>query len=331
MNKEWSSVMDAITDLHVVVIGDVMIDSYAWGAVDRVSPEAPVPIIEIDKTEDRLGGAANAALNCRALGAKVTLASVIGKDLTGEKILGLCEKEGIESSLIMQSEERRSTKKTRILSHDRQVMRLDQEDKQELSIKEEHKFIEKVLKFLQIEKPDVVIFEDYNKGVLKENVIDKIINHCQLLSIITAVDPKKKNFLAYRGVTLFKPNLKELKEGLNLPALLPEKEELYEAHQLLKSHLEHQISLFTLSEYGMFYAENETAYWTPAHQRKIRDVSGAGDTVISVATLVYAASKDMKKAIEIANLAGGLVCEYVGVRPIDKLQLINSINQIKIK
>ncbi len=330
MFADLDEVWQQMEQLHVVVIGDVMIDSYAWGAVDRVSPEAAVPILEIDYTEDRLGGAANAALNCSALGAKVTMATVIGDDDNGNKILEFCEAAAIETSLIQKSATRRTTRKTRILSHQRQVMRLDEEDTTELSTKDEHAFIEKVLKFLQIEKPQVVIFEDYNKGVLKENVIQKIINHCKLLNIVTAVDPKKKNFLAYKGVDIFKPNLKEIKEGLKNYTITPESSSLIKAHQQLKAELNHQISLITLSEHGMFYAQEEQSKLTPAHARTIRDVSGAGDTVISVAAMWYAISRNMEQAMEVANIAGGLVCEYVGVVPIKKEKLIESINQLKI-
>lgn len=328
--QDLEDIWGQIKDLHVVVIGDVMIDSYAWGKVDRISPEASVPIIEIESTEDRLGGAANAALNCKSLGAKVTVASVIGDDYYGEMMISLAQHAGLETTLLQKSNQRTTTRKTRILSHHQQVMRLDQEDASPLSIREEHSFIEKVLKFLQIEKPQVVIFEDYNKGVLKENVIDKIINHCRLLNIVTAVDPKKDNFLAYQGVTLFKPNLKEIKEGLNNYSILPDSKSLLQAHKSLQEQLNHQISLITLSEHGMFYADHENHALIPAHPRKIRDVSGAGDTVISVAAMWYAITQDMEQSMKVANLAGGLVCESVGVVPIQIEELKKSIQYLNL-
>lgn len=327
---DLEGIWDKMKDLHVVVIGDVMLDSYAWGKVDRVSPEASVPIIEIESTEDRLGGAANAALNCKSLGAKVTIASVIGNDYHGDLMISLAQHAGLDTSLLQKSEHRITTRKTRILSHHQQVMRLDQEDIAPLNTRDEHSFIEKVLKYLQIEKPQVVIFEDYNKGVLKENVIDKIIHHCRLLKIVTAVDPKKDNFLAYKEVTIFKPNLKEIKEGLQHYSILPEAASLLLAHQSLQKHLNHQISLITLSEYGMFYAEEEKSVLIPAHPRKIRDVSGAGDTVISVAAMWYAVTLNMEQAMKVANLAGGLVCESVGVVPIQLEELKKSVQHLKL-
>lgn len=330
MQNKAKETLKKIQELHVVVIGDIMIDSYAWGSVDRISPEALVPIVELFQRDSRLGGAANAALNCISLGAKVTLASVIGKDIKAEKVLALCEEEGISTDLIMQSEERLTTEKTRILSNKQQIMRLDEESKHELSTKEEHPFIEKVLKFLQIEKPDIVLFEDYNKGVLKENVIDKVIKHANRLGIITAVDPKKKNFLTYKHVTIFKPNFKELKEGLAWASLNHNLNDYQKAHEKLYAFLGHKISLFTLSEHGMYFQDKEQFKWIPAHKRKIKDVSGAGDTVISVAVLWYAATKNMEVAMEVANLAGGLVCESVGVMPISQEKILNNIHQIKL-
>lgn len=329
MQNKAKEILKEIQDLHVVVIGDIMIDSYAWGSVDRISPEAAVPIVQLFQRDSRLGGAANAALNCISLGAKVTLASVIGNDEKAKRVLNLCKEEGIFTDLIIQSNERLTTEKTRILSNNQQIMRLDEENHHDLSTKEEHPFIEKVLKFLQIEKPDIVLFEDYNKGVLKENVIEKVINHANRLGIITAVDPKKKNFLSYKNVTIFKPNFKELKEGLGFAGLKHNIENYKKAHKELYAILKHQISLFTLSEHGMYYQNQDEGKWIPAHKRKIKDVSGAGDTVISVAVLWYAITKNMEEAMKVANLAGGLVCEEVGVMPISQDKILNNIHQIK--
>jgi rfaE bifunctional protein kinase chain/domain len=215
-HTELQKVFDDMDSLHVVVIGDVMLDNYSWGNVDRISPEGPVPIVSLTRRESRLGGAANVALNCRALGAKVTLASVIGDDSEGVTLVKLAAEAGIDTHLIMKSWRRPTTTKTRILSRNQQMMRIDDEVTDELYTEEEHPFIDAVLKYLQRIKPQVVIFEDYNKGVLKENVIQRIAAHCKEIGIITAVDPKKKNFLAYKDVTIFKPNLKEVREGLNL-------------------------------------------------------------------------------------------------------------------
>jgi rfaE bifunctional protein kinase chain/domain len=325
---EIKDIFEKMNSLHVVVIGDVMLDNYWWGNVDRVSPEAPVPVVALHKRESRLGGAANVAVNCRALGAKVTLASVVGDDAEGQTLVRLSLDAGIDTSLIMHSWRRPTTTKVRIIARNQQMMRLDDEVTDDLYVEEEHPFIDKILKFLQLHKPDVVIFEDYNKGVLKENVIRKVVMHCNEIGITTAVDPKKRNFLAYRDVTIFKPNLKELREGLNLPIEQVTVAEMNEAHNKLYAHLHHKITFVTLSEKGVYYGDGFNSTIIPSHIRSIADVSGAGDTVIATASIVYAITKNELLMAEISNLSGGLVCEEVGVVPINKEKLMLETDRI---
>lgn len=320
--EELNKLFSDIDHLHVVVVGDVMLDNYWWGDVDRISPEAPVPVVTLKKRESRLGGAANVALNCRALGAKVTLASVVGNDADGKQLKEMAAQEGIDTTLVMLSNERITTTKTRVMSRSQHILRMDDEMRDELTVKEEHPFIDKLLKFLQMQKPDVVIFEDYNKGVLKENVIERTIRHCNELGAVTAVDPKKINFLAYKGVTIFKPNLKEVREGLNMPLPAVHKPAMDEVHAVLQKHLGHTITFVTLSEKGVYYG-NSNSEIIPSHLRNIADVSGAGDTVIATAAIVYALSKDAAVMAQISNIAGGLVCEEVGVVPINKQRLMD--------
>lgn len=311
--------------MKIIVVGDIMLDTYLKGDVERVSPEAPIPIVLIREKDFRAGGAANVAVNCKALGAEVVLAGTIGKDENGSCLLELLKDAGIDISLVQQTTERETTTKTRILSRNQQMIRFDAENESLLPLRLEHDFIDNVLKFLQIEKPDALIFEDYNKGLLTENVIQQIIRHCKILNIPVAVDPKKQNIFAYREVTVFKPNLKEIREGLNISLQLLTLKELQEAHLQLKEKLAHKISLITLSENGVFYDDSEHSAVLPSHKRNIADVSGAGDTVIAVATMVYACTKDIIQMALWANLAGGLVCEKAGVVPIDKQQLIKEI------
>lgn len=319
--QEIKELFEGMNELHVVVVGDVMLDNYWWGDVERISPEAPVPVVNIKKKESRLGGAANVALNCKSLGAKVSLAAVLGKDTDGDLLIQLANEAGLETGMLMQSETRKTTTKTRVLSRNQQMIRLDDEQTDELSTKEEHPFIDLVLRMLQREKPQVLIFEDYNKGVLKANIIQRITAHCKELGIITMVDPKKHNFLAYREVTIFKPNLKEVREGLGLSLQEVSLAELHEAHQKIKEQLNHQITFITLSEKGVFATDGEEEFIRPSHIRNIADVSGAGDTVIATAALVYNLTKDIRLMAAIANIAGGLVCEKVGVLPVDKAEL----------
>jgi rfaE bifunctional protein kinase chain/domain len=329
MNKaELLELFERMQEMHVVVVGDVMLDNYWWGEIDRISPEAPVPIVALKKRESRLGGAANVALNCRALGAKVTLASVVGEDKEGAILFQLAKDNSINTDLLMPSTHRPTTTKTRVISRSQHMMRLDEEITDDLYIEEEHAFIDKVLRFLQIEKPDVLIFEDYNKGVLKENVIKRISQHCKEIGIVTAVDPKRKNFLSYQDVTIFKPNLKEVKEGLNLLLEQVGEEELRDVDKQLKDILGHTVTFITLSEKGVFYNDGASSAIIPSHIRNIADVSGAGDTVIATAALMYAITKDARLMAEISNLAGGLVCEQVGVVPIDKKTLEQEALQV---
>lgn len=318
---------DDMQQLHVVVIGDVMLDNYRWGVVERMSPEAPVPIVTVKKRDNRLGGAANVALNCIALGAKVTLASIVGDDNDGLILEQLANDAGIDTTLLVKSHYRPTTTKTRIIVDDKHMMRLDEEICDDLTTAEEHPFIDMVMRYLQIEKPQVVIFEDYNKGVLKENVIDKITAHCNHLGMVTTVDPKKKNFLAYKNVTVFKPNLKEVREGLDMDVATVSKDELDAAHSTLHSALKHDVTFITLSEKGVYY-HNTSSEIIPTHKRDIKDVSGAGDTVIATASVIYALTKDAALMAQVSNIAGGLVCEHVGVVPIDKQQLLQECERL---
>lgn len=320
--EELTKLFKNMSRLHVVVVGDVMLDNYWWGDVERISPEAPVPVVRLKKREARMGGAANVAMNCKALGAKVTLASVVGKDHEGHMLRDMAEQEGIDTSLLMLSSERITTTKTRVMSRSQHILRMDDELNEELSTKDEHPFLERLLKYLQIQKPDVLIFEDYNKGVLKENVIARTIAHCRELGMVVAVDPKKDNFLAYKGVTIFKPNLKEVKEGLNISLGTINKQTMDKVHKELKAALQHDITFVTLSEKGVYYG-NSSSEVIPSHLRSIADVSGAGDTVIATAAMVYTLSKDPVIMAKISNIAGGLVCEEVGVVPISKKRLMD--------
>lgn len=332
MNKaDLNKIFDDMSDLHVMVVGDVMLDNYWWGNVERISPEAPVPIVSLDRRESRLGGAANVAINCRALGATVTLASVVGDDAEGESLIRMAEDAGIETDLIMKSYRRPTTTKVRILSRNQQMMRLDDETTDDLYTEEEHPFIDMVLRYLQRVKPQVLIFEDYNKGVLKENVINRITAHCNEIGIITAVDPKKKNFLSYKDVTLFKPNLKEVREGLNMSLEHTGLKDLNAVHNKLNEVLNHKITFITLSEKGVFYNDGDTSGIIPSHIRDIADVSGAGDTVIATAAMVYALTKNVHLMAEVSNLAGGLVCEDVGVVSIKKDKLLKESELVLCK
>lgn len=310
------------TQIRVAILGDVMLDTYWWGSVDRISPEAPVPVVALKRKELRVGGAANVALNTVSLGAKTTMISVIGADADGEQLVQLLSEKNIDTQYIKTASNRVTTNKTRVMSRNQQMMRLDAEITTDIDTATEDLLLEQVKHCIDTQQPQVLILEDYNKGVLTTRIIKEVIALCKAKGVVIAVDPKKKNFLAYQGVTIFKPNLKEVKEGLNLAVDTIDLSSLKQIHEALQQHLQHEVSLITLSEKGVFYQDTNSHRIIPTHIRNIADVSGAGDTVIAVTALCYAATKDMHLAAEMANIAGGLVCEEVGTAAINKERLL---------
>ena len=312
----------SFAEIKVAVVGDVMLDTYWWGHVERISPEAPVPVVALDKKEVRIGGAGNVALNLAALQSQVTVISVLGDDDNGKTLTQLFNQNNINTNYLITSEKRITTNKTRVISRDQHMMRLDTELISDIDAIDEDVLIKKIEQYILQEKPSVLIFEDYNKGVLTEKVITKAIELCKKHHVITTVDPKRKNFFNYKGVDIFKPNLKEVKEGLNLLIEDINETSLKNIHEALHKQLQHAVSFITLSEKGVFFHSNDSLQLIPSHNRYIADVSGAGDTVIAVASLVYASSKDMQLAAEVANIAGGLVCEEVGTAAINKEKLL---------
>jgi rfaE bifunctional protein kinase chain/domain len=330
-DKSFSDLFDSFQHTKIGVVGDIMLDTYWWGNVDRISPEAPVPIVSLQRKETRVGGAANVALNLRSLGAPTTLFAVIGKDAEGAELIELLKKEGINTNYIYASDNRITTNKVRVMGRNQQMMRLDHEHTNDISTLEEDKLLASFIEYVEKEKPSLIILEDYNKGVLTERVISSLLAYCKQKDIPTSVDPKQKNFLAYKGCTIFKPNLKEVKEGLKLEIGAVNLENLGKIHTALAANLQHEISFITLSEHGVYFASKNTQQLIPTHIRSIADVSGAGDTVIAVASLAYASTKDMLLAAEMANIAGGLVCELVGTAPINLDALKAEVKKLLVK
>lgn len=301
----------------MLVIGDVMVDAYLWGRVDRISPEAPVPVVQVTRRSARLGGAANVALNARALGAKAIVATVVGDDENAGLLARLLGEQELTPMGIVRSPARRTTVKTRVISGHQHVVRVDEEQEDDLAAADEDLLIARVSGIMRSEKPAVIVLEDYNKGVLTERVIEGILRLAKQLNVPVAVDPKKRNFLAYHGATLFKPNLKELREGLKTEIDPTDMTSVRAAVQQLEERLGNRLSMLTMSEHGAYIHGEGEEHHTLAHKRKIVDVSGAGDTVITVAALALAQGLPPRSIVELSNLAGGLVCEEVGVVPLD--------------
>lgn len=324
----YKDLFDKFNGLQILVIGDVMLDAYVMGKVNRISPEAPVPIVSLENEDARIGGAGNVALNLLALGAKPIICGVIGEDTSGDKLLNLFEKNGISTDGLVKSMVRKTTVKTRVISNKQQLLRIDSESTFPLLESEEIKLNNTIQNIIN-QGVDGIIFEDYNKGVLTDSVIQNTIKIAKEKDIPTAVDPKKENFLSYKGVSLFKPNLKELKEGLNLNFDFNSNKDLFEKGiEVLEEKLQNEISFVTLSENGVFIKNQTEKYYVPAHMRSISDVSGAGDTVIAVATLCLISGASTKQIAEISNLAGGLVCEKSGVVSISKNDLLKEVSEL---
>lgn len=328
MPPDFDQLFADVSKLKVVVIGDVMLDTYWWGHVDRISPEAPVPVVAVTKKEKRIGGAANVALNVQSMGANVAILTVLGSDEDGAQLLQLLKENNIDTRYILESKKRITTNKIRIISRNQQMMRLDAEHTDDIDTSDETILLNQVERYITSERPDIVIFEDYNKGILTQHVIQHTIRMCSDKNIPTAVDPKRKNFFSYQNVTLFKPNLHEVFTSLNI---IPEEVSgalLSDIHEQLKGRLKHRVSMITLSEKGIFFQEEDNKNIIPSHRRNIADVSGAGDTVIAVASLIYAATKDIYLAAEVANVAGGIVCEDVGTVAINKVKLLEECKDL---
>ena len=316
--------LQRVNEITALVVGDVMLDAYLIGHVNRISPEAPVPIVDVQQRERRLGGAANVVKNLIALGAKVEVAAVIGSDEAGDEIKRILERLQVGTAALVTDENRPTTIKTRVISNGQQLLRVDEEMASDIEPELESAVIAACTEVLHAQKIDVVIFEDYDKGVLTNNVIASVLSTCQNLGIRTAVDPKFRNFRSYKGVSLFKPNFKELQEGLGIAIHKGSDSSVAQAVKQLCETLKPELAMVTLSERGVCFASSQQGIpfqRIPAFEREITDVSGAGDAVIAVASVLLALDVSAWQIAAIANLAGGLVCEKVGVVPVDLIKL----------
>ena len=319
--ENLNGLFEEFCNKKILIIGDVMIDAYIFGKVSRISPEAPVPVVDVFQKTNRLGGAANVALNIKSLGATPVLCSVIGNDESGFEISQLLFKEGMTTEGLIPGINRKTTRKYRIIGNSVQMLRIDEEDAHPLTPKEEEQFLVHIRKILDNEDIHVVVFQDYDKGSITPSVIEFMTKWAKEHHIPVVVDPKKRNFSLYQGVTLFKPNLKEMTEGLSIKINTADMLSIQEGIKKLHDTLCSQMTMVTLSEQGIAIQHGVGFSYFPAHLRRIADVSGAGDTVISVAALCVACGLQADDIAKLANLAGGLVCEHVGVSPIDKEQL----------
>jgi len=309
----------------VLIVGDVMVDRYLLGQVNRMSPEAPVPVVDFETENNRLGGAANVALNVAALGAQPFLLSVIGNDLEGRIFKKLLKENQLTKKGILTTSDRPTTLKTRVMAASQHLLRIDRETKTDISKTVAGQLLKKAKKILKKEKIAVVLFQDYNKGVLTSKVIRSISKIAEKANIPTVVDPKFDHFFEYKEVSLFKPNLKEVRQVVPFPVTI-NIESLTAAAIFLEKKLHHSITMITLSEHGIFIKKDKITQIIPTSPRIIADVCGAGDAVISVAALGLAGGLSIALIAKLSNDAGGKVCEKVGVVPVNIEDLMSAID-----
>lgn len=328
---------ESLEGQNILIVGDVMVDAYMWGNVNRISPEAPVPIVEIQRRERRLGGAANVAVNIQSMGGNPVMCSVLGNDDESKEFLQIMYDHNMDKRGITTSDNRITTVKTRIIGNGTHMLRIDEEMTAPLAATDEQMMTDRLDKIFKTMNISAVILQDYDKGNLTPAVIDHVVELARRKKIITTVDPKHRNFANFHDVTLFKPNLKELKEGLNIEidesSAETMKRDLDEAALLLHQRQHIDVVLITLSAKGVyvcdFRQEKPYSLIIPAHLRSICDVSGAGDTVISVITMALAAGLDVETAVRYANMAGGIVCEEVGVVPVNRERLLSELASLQ--
>ncbi|MBK8044349.1 MAG: carbohydrate kinase [Haliscomenobacter sp.] len=316
-----AALFEQFNQINVLIVGDVMIDRYLTGEVNRVSPEAPVPVVQFQRSEDRLGGAANVALNINALGATPYLCSVIGTDEDSKRFLDLLPPQSLSAKGILQSPERVTTVKTRVMAGNQHLLRIDREVTSDISDREHQQLLETIREILDTKGIRIILFQDYNKGVLTQRLIRDVMMEAIRRDLPTAVDPKYHNFWAYKHVTLFKPNLKEIRAQVPGP-VETHLDSLQQASLYIREKLGNAYTMITLSEKGLFLDAQGKTTLLPTQPRSVADVSGAGDTVISIVSIGLALNIDMEQVGILANLAGGQVCEHVGVVPVNKEQLL---------
>ena len=308
---------------NIMVIGDMMLDGYYWGKVKRISPEAPVPIVELNNEFLRFGGAANVALNILKLNGNPLPIGVVGNDQGAEDFKKLFKDLGISQDGIITDPDRPTTIKTRVIADQQHVVRIDRESKKYINNDIEETIFKKVKE--HIEKTDAIILQDYNKGVLTKSLIRNVINLANQNNKIITVDPKFNNFLEFENVTVFKPHKNEAENIFGIR--IDSDKDIELAGKRLLNNLKSKYILLTLGKRGIALFENDKEVKRiPTKARKVSDVSGAGDTVISTLTMALAAGTDIYEAAYFANYAGGLVCEEVGIVPIDIDKLFNTLN-----
>ena len=307
---------------RVAVIGDLMLDRYFWGSITRISPEAPVPVVEVASESTRLGGAANVANNIASLGGIPVMVGVIGQDNAGALLRNTIQEAGFPTDGLVTDSQRPTTIKTRVIAHHQHVVRIDQESKNDIDGNVRSQLVDIVSR--SIKSLDAIVLEDYNKGVISRELIHEVISLARQNGTVITVDPKFNNFFEYQNVTVFKPNRKESEEALG--RRLTDVQEVEAAGRDILDRLKAENVLLTLGEQGMSLFEKSGAVTHVSTQAMhVSDVSGAGDTVISTLTMALVSGATIREASSLANYAGGVVCGEVGIVPIQKEALAHAV------
>jgi len=314
----------SLKSYKVLIVGDIMLDRYLYGNISRISPEAPVPILEKVNIENKPGGAANVALNIKSLGSTPILLSVIGNDEDGSKLLDQLKENKISTDYIFTDHDKLTTVKTRIMSDGQHILRIDEENIADISEKSKNELLRLFDLIIENEKIDAVIFQDYDKGLLSDEIISKLIKKSVDKKLFISVDPKFNNFFSYKNVDLFKPNLKEVGAALNL-SISPQLEDLNVITKKLQTKLNFKHLYITLGSKGIYHSDGNNSKIVPTKLQAVVDVSGAGDVVLSVSTLFFLEKTSPIEVAYISNIAGGLACGKVGVATVDKNVLLSKL------
>lgn len=310
---EWNNFFNKIRGERVLVIGDIMLDRYLYGKVDRISPEAPVPVVALQKEEEKLGGAANVALNLRALGCEVDLIGSVGRDVSGEKLKQLLPEKGISADFLVEIKHRKTTVKSRVIGGSQHLLRVDSEDLSALADEESQVVFDNYQRCVEEKEIGLVLLQDYDKGLFTNRLLKAILNFNQDSGIFTSVDPKKSELCTYSPCQLLKPNWKEFQAHFGATAWSPDRDLLIEKCNALRSSCPVDRMLITLSERGVFYLDENEHVLTPTQSREIVDVCGAGDAVFAIASLAAKFGLNADQIGKLSNIAGGLVCQHLGV------------------
>jgi len=320
--QRTAALLESARDAEIAVVGDLMLDRYFWGQVTRVSPEAPVPVVDVENETYHLGGAANVAANLTTLGVRALLCGVVGDDTSGRMLRQVAADAGLDASCIAVSRDRPTTVKTRVIGNNQQLLRLDREVRSDVSASDADAIVATLDNHANLRG---IVLADYNKGLLSSALIERVLKLAASRGIRTFVDPKHNNFFSYKGAFLVKPNRKEAQDVLGY--VIQSDDDIVRAGRELLERLECENVLLTLGASGMMLFERDgNISSVPTKAQAVADVSGAGDTTIATLAAMIAGGSSVREAAALANVAAGVVVEVPGIVPITREALLNALD-----